>query len=96
MDFTTHSKRLALALATVLVAPAQQHITTPKQHFGFDIGDDCRMASYTQIETYWKKLARESDRVKLTDMSPAITIWSYILTSTSRPQASRAIKMARP
>ncbi len=40
-------------------------ITTPKQEFGFDIGDDYRLANYTQLVAYWKKLATESDRMKL-------------------------------
>jgi len=67
----TNSMRLLSIAALGLVAAALasgQHITTPKQHFGFDIGDDYRMANYSQLETYWKKLAVESDRVKLTDI----------------------------
>jgi hypothetical protein len=43
-------------------------ITTPKQALGFNIGDDYHMASYSQLETYWKKLATESDRMKLVDI----------------------------
>jgi hypothetical protein len=43
-------------------------ITTPKQALGFNIGDDYQMASYAQLETYWKKLATESDRMKLVDI----------------------------
>src|ERR1700688_1704084 len=43
-------------------------ITIPKQVLGFNIGDDYQMASYTQLETYWKKLASESDRMKLVDI----------------------------
>ncbi len=35
---------------------------------GFNIGDDYHMASYSQLETYWKKLASESDRMKLVDI----------------------------
>ena len=63
----THLSSIA-ALTLVAAVASGQHITTPKQHFGFDIGADYRMASYTLLETYWKKLATESDRVKLTDM----------------------------
>src|SRR5436309_2182789 len=64
-----HPMRLAVltTFAAALIASAQ-HITTPRQHFGFDIGDDYRMANYTQLESYWKKLATESDRVKLSDI----------------------------
>lgn len=42
-------------------------IPSPKEHFGFAIGDDYQLATYTQTEAYFKKLAA-SDRVKLTDI----------------------------
>ncbi len=44
-----------------------QSIPTPKEHFGFNIGDDYQLANYTQSEAYFKKLAA-SDRTKLVDM----------------------------
>ncbi|WP_220399107.1 M14 metallopeptidase family protein [Granulicella sp. WH15] len=43
-------------------------ITTPKEFFGFNMGDDYHMASYTQAEAYWKKLATESNRMKLVEI----------------------------
>lgn len=43
-------------------------ITTPKQAMGFNVGDDYHMASYSQLERYWKKLASESERMKLVDI----------------------------
>ena len=42
-----------------------QNIPTPKEHFGFSIGDNYQLATYTQTEAYFKKLAAASDRVKL-------------------------------
>ncbi|MCE7863209.1 MAG: peptidase [Bacteroidetes bacterium CHB5] len=44
-----------------------QTIPTPKEHFGFEIGDNYMLATYTQTEAYFKKLA-VSDRVKLTSI----------------------------
>ena len=38
---------------------------TPKEAFGFNIGDDYQVANYTQLEAYWKKLATESPRILL-------------------------------
>lgn len=38
---------------------------SPKEHFGFTIGDDYQLANFTQTEAYFKKLAASSDRVKL-------------------------------
>lgn len=44
-----------------------QNIPSPKEHFGFSIGDDYTLATYTQTEAYFKKLAG-SDRTKLVDI----------------------------
>jgi len=62
---------VALPLFTQL-APAQSapKVTTPKDALGFNLGDDYMVANYTQLEAYWKKLASESDRMKLVDMGP--------------------------
>jgi hypothetical protein len=54
--------------AVVVAAQPAPKITTPMQHFEFNIGDDYRMANYSQLEVYWKKLASESDRMKLVDI----------------------------
>ena len=51
---------LALFMATQAVA---QHIPTPREHFGFGIGEDYKLANYTQSEAYFKKVAAASDRV---------------------------------
>jgi hypothetical protein len=58
---------LLLAFAGLLTA---QKITTPKEFLGFNIGDDYMMASYTQLEAYWKKIASECNRCKLVDIGP--------------------------
>ena len=55
-------------LAGCLCAQTARHVTSPKEEFGFNIGDDYRLVNYTQMEAYWKKLATESDRIKLTDI----------------------------
>lgn len=39
---------------------------SPKEHFGFTIGDDYQLANFTQTADYFKKLSEQSDRVKLT------------------------------
>ena len=43
-------------------------IPSPKEHFGFNIGDDYQLATYSQTEAYFKKVAAASDRVKLVDI----------------------------
>src|SRR5580704_11136530 len=74
----------ALCQAPGLCAQTQRHITTPKEEFGFNIGDDYRLVNYTQLEAYWKKLASESDRLKLTDIGMTAEgrhQWMAIITS---------------
>ena len=58
---------LFFLLALNLTAAQAQTIPSPKEHFGFNIGDDYQLATYTQTEAYFKKLAT-SDRTKLVDI----------------------------
>jgi hypothetical protein len=45
-------------------------VTNPEQQFGARIGDDYFLATYTQLDEYWHKLDRESDRMTLVDIGP--------------------------
>src|SRR3954468_1785466 len=56
-----------VALLTLLTASVRAKVTSPKEHFGFAIGDDYHLATYTQTEAYFKKLAT-SDRTKMVDI----------------------------
>ncbi len=76
--------RRSLALAVLLTAavaavPAAEttSATSPKQFFGFSIGDDYKLANYTQLTEYWRKLEKESNRMKLVEIGK---------TSEGRPQ----------
>jgi hypothetical protein len=60
-------RRLFLALLPVL-AFARPPVISPKEFLGFNIGDDYRVASYTQLEAYWKKLALQSNRMRLVEI----------------------------
>ncbi|MBI3082264.1 MAG: peptidase, partial [Gemmatimonadetes bacterium] len=51
------------AVGIAVPAAAQTRITTPKEQFGSNIGDDYFLASYTQLADYWRKLDAESDRL---------------------------------
>jgi hypothetical protein len=64
---------LAISVATLMAATprvgrgadAAGRITTPKEYFGFNMGDDYCLANYQQLVGYWSKLERESDRLKV-------------------------------
>src|SRR3954463_5373629 len=56
--------------ATILAAPAhaQGKITSPKEFFGHNIGDDYFLPTYDQFSAYWRKVASESPRAKLLEI----------------------------
>ncbi len=47
---------------------AVKGITTPKEHLGFNLGDDYCLANYQQLISYWAKLEKESDRLKVVEI----------------------------
>jgi hypothetical protein len=64
-------------LLTLCTSSAAQSVTTPKQFFGFSIGDDYQLATYDQFVAYWRQLDKQSDRMKVVDIGP---------TAEGRPQ----------
>lgn len=61
-----------LLLICLLIMPwptlGQNGITTPKEFFGHNIGDDYFLATYTQLAEYWKIIAQQSDRMILKEI----------------------------
>jgi hypothetical protein len=61
-------KRCCLLLVTAVATAATLQaapVTSPKQFFGFNLGDDYCLANYKQLTAYWAKLEGESDRFKV-------------------------------
>jgi hypothetical protein len=56
---------MGLFIVIGFVTTKAQSIPTPKEHFGFSIGDNYHLTTYTQTESYFKKLAAASNKVKL-------------------------------
>ena len=91
---TTVGASLMLLPACMLVLPsaaaAQQQvtasITTPKQQFGHDIGDDYWLATYDQFSAYWHKLASESDRMKLVEIGKTAEGRPQLMAIISSPE----------
>ena len=59
---------MLFVFAAVVWAQTTPKITTPKEQFGFNLGDDYQLTSYSQLSEYWQKLAKESDRMRLVDV----------------------------
>jgi hypothetical protein len=68
---------LLVGAASAAAQTATQAVTSPKQHFGFNIGDDYHLANYTQLVQYWQKLDNESERMKVVEIGK---------TAEGRPQ----------
>ena len=80
---------LGLAAALALFAPAAQmridaqaqsaapKVTSPKEEWGHNIGDDYFLANYDQLVAYWKKLDKESPRLNYVEIGQ---------TAMKRPQ----------
>ncbi len=96
------SLNLLLALVFCGIPGYGQNVPSPKEHFGFNIGDDYSLATYTQTEAYFKKLA-VSDRVKMVDLGlteEGRHQWQMIVTSPDNHKKldrykEISVKMAR-
>src|SRR6185436_15765590 len=63
---------------------ARQTITSPLAQFGHNIGDDYFLVNYSQMIDYWRKLDRESDRMKMVRIGTTAEgrpMWMAIITS---------------
>ena len=72
-------------LSSTLLSVAQD-LTSPKQFFGFSIGDNYKLATYTQTEAYFKKIASSSDRVSLVKMGTSEEGRSQYMMIVSSPE----------
>jgi len=63
----------------------QSGITSPKDHFGFNIGDDYFLITYSQAEEYWKTLEKESPRMVLEDIGRTAEGRSQLMAIISAP-----------
>lgn len=67
-----------------------QTLPSPKEHFGFNIGADYQLATYTQTEAYFKKLAA-SDRAQLVDIGMTEEGRHQYMLIVSSPQNLKAL-----
>jgi hypothetical protein len=70
-------------------AAAPAHVTTPLEEWGHNLGDDYFLADYRQLTAYWKKLEKESPRLKLVEIgtsSEGRTMLMAVITSPANQQ----------
>jgi uncharacterized membrane protein YgcG len=73
---------IAFVVATATQSLAQGKITSPKEFFGHNIGDDYWLPNYDQFLAYWKKIDGESNRMQAVEIGKS---------SEGRPQMAAII-----
>ena len=89
---TPHAQ-VASKPAAPATAAAASRITTPKEEFGHDFGDDYFLANYQQISAYWKKLAKQSNRIVLEDIGETAEGRRQLMAIVTSPENHK--KLAR-
>lgn len=67
-SFQSSVLRFAYSILLLLPVALQAAPKSPAEMFGFNPGDDYKLASYAQMEAYYRQLAAESDRVELSEI----------------------------
>jgi hypothetical protein len=83
---------LFLAGLVLIVCVNAQILPSPKQHFGFSIGDNYKLATYTQTEDYFKKIASASNRVQLVNLGMTEEGRSQYMLVISSPDNIKNLK----
>ncbi|MES2373117.1 MAG: M14 metallopeptidase family protein [Bacteroidota bacterium] len=81
---------LSMLLLTAFISNAQ--VPTPKEHFGFNIGDNYMLATYTQTEAYVKKVAATSDRAKYVDIGKTEEGRSQFMMIITSPENQKKLE----
>ena len=89
--------RCTLGALLVLAAAATgaQGIAPPRQHFGFDIGEDYQLATYTQFAAYWQTLDRESDRMAVVEIGRTAEDRPQLMAIVTSPENHRRLDRFR-
>ena len=92
-------RTLALAAGVLLTAGSvgaqAPRLTSPKQHFGHDIGADYVLPNYTQFVQYWEKLSRESDRMMLDTIGTTAEGRPQVMAIITSPANQRNVERYR-
>ena len=65
--------------------PVAPKVTTPKAHFGFNLGDDYCLANYEQYAAYLTKLEKDSDRIKVVNIGDTAEKRSQLMAIVTSP-----------
>ncbi len=78
---------LSLLLLTQAVMAATPHrITSPEEVFGFAPGTDRKLADWKDLVGYYRKLAVQSDRVRLEELGKTMEGRPFVMLTVSAPE----------
>lgn len=61
-------------------------VVSPREQFGFEIGEDRKLADWAQLTAYFNLLGRQSDRVKVQELGKTTEGRPFLLVTISSPQ----------
>ncbi len=82
-------RRILLLFSFVVILSSQliaQAVPSPKSHFGFNIGDNYKLTTFTATEAYLKKIATSSNKVKLTTIGKTEEGRNHYMMIVSSPE----------
>src|SRR4051794_16611943 len=83
------------SLVAPLAAQTASKITTSKEQFGFNLGDDYQLTNYTQLTAYWKKLASQTDRMRLTTIGKTAEGRDQLMAIVTAPENFKSLDRYR-
>ncbi len=86
---------MASLVAQSFAAQPASKITTPKEQFGFNLGDDYQLTNYTQLTDYWKKLAGQTDRMRLTTIGKTAEGRDQLMAIVTAPENFKSLDRYR-
>ena len=75
--------------------PPAPRVTTPKGHFGFNLGDDHCLANYEQYAAYLAKLEKESDRIKVVNIGTTAEHRPQLMAIVTSPANHKKLERYR-
>src|SRR5512137_2533461 len=83
---------LILVLAILALQPAAAFaVTSPKEQFGANVGDDYTLFSYTHLSAYWHKLARESGRISVVEIGRSAEDRPILMAVITSPENQKRL-----
>src|SRR5207247_9917700 len=71
--------------------PGHPHATPPREPLRFDSGADYHLATYTQLEAYWRTLARQSPRMVLREIGKTAEGRTQLMAIITTPENHKRI-----